>query len=576
MLLQPIINLVNILAKKGVNNAIISPGSRNAPLTIALVRHPEISTKSVSDERSAAFIALGMAQNLKAPVAICCTSGSAAYNYAPAVSEAFFQEIPLIILTADRPKEWIHQHDGQTIYQDNIFGKHVKQSFEIGASYEHPDALWHIERTINEAVNLANSNPPGPVHINIPLREPFYPSENEEITFTQNPRLIEVEDFERTLNKTSWHNILNRFQEYNRILIAGGQSERNYELSEILQKLQDEFHVVCIGDTISNLGFEAISKHDIFLKGTDQTLCPELLITFGKSFISKGLKTYLRNNKGVEHWHLQLGEHLIDTFQSLTKIIPMKPINFFLKIYEDLDFEKFRTGEEERDEDFKNEWISKERNATIYLERFFEKVTHTENFNEFFVIKNLMDSLPENSQLDLANSMSVRYANYIGLDFKKNIEVFANRGTSGIDGCVSTAVGQALTTDKLVFLLVGDVAFFYDRNGLWNRYIPDNLRIIVLNNHGGGIFRIIDGPNRQSELEDYFETVQTMNAKNTAQDADLEYYFVNAIADFDRNLSYFLLDEGKSKLLEVETDSITNANIFKIFKDGYYEKSPLF
>jgi 2-succinyl-5-enolpyruvyl-6-hydroxy-3-cyclohexene-1-carboxylate synthase len=569
MLLQPIINLVNILAKKGVNNAIISPGSRNAPLTIALVRHPEIMTKSISDERSAAFIALGMAQNLKAPVAICCTSGSAAYNYAPAVSEAFFQEIPLIVLTADRPKEWIHQHDGQTIYQVDIFGKHVKQSFEIGSDYSHPDSIWHIERTINEAVNLAISYPQGPVQINIPLREPFYPSDNEEVVFEPNPRLIEIEEIERTLNQTSWHNILNKFQEYDRILIAGGQGEKNDELSIILQKLQDEFQVVCVGDTISNLGFEAISKQDIFLKPESENLRPELLITFGKSFISKGLKTYFRKNKAIEHWHLQLGEHLIDTFQSLTKIIPMKPLDFFTKIYEDLDFEKFRTGEEERDESYKNDWIGQERKATIYLERFFQKVIHTENLNEFFVIKKLMDLLPKDCQLHLANSMSVRYANYIGVDYRKNIEVFANRGTSGIDGCVSTAVGQAVSTDKLVFLLVGDVAFFYDRNGLWNRYLPNNLRIILLNNHGGGIFRIIDGPNKQAELEDYFETVQEMNAKNTTNDAGLEYYFANTNEDFENNMKTFLSNMGNSKLLEVETVGVKNAEIFKIFKTGF-------
>ena len=569
MLLQPIVNLVNILAKKGVNNAIISPGSRNAPLTIALVRHPEIQTKSISDERSAAFIALGIAQNLKAPVAICCTSGSAAYNYAPAIAEAFFQEIPLIILTADRPKEWIHQNDGQTIYQTDIFGKHVKQSFEIGASYEHLDSVWHIERTINEAVNLSKSFPQGPVHINIPLREPFYPSENEAIIFNSNPRLIEFEEIEATLSQSSWHNILNKLQEYDRILIAGGQDEKNDELSKILQKLQDEFHVVCIGDSISNLGFDAISKHDIFLNPKNESLRPELLITFGKSFISKGLKTYLRKNKAIEHWNLQLGEHLIDTFQSLTRIIPMKPLNFFSKIYEDLDFEKFRTGEEEREEIYKNDWITEERKAKIYLERFFEKVINNENFNEFSVIKKLMDSLPENCQLHLANSMAVRYANYIGVDYRKNIEVFANRGTSGIDGCVSTAVGQALATDKLVFLLVGDVAFFYDRNGLWNRYVPDNLRIILLNNHGGGIFRIIDGPNKQAELGDYFETVQQMNAKNTADDADLEYFFVNTNEDLKNSMAVFLSNQGKSKLLEVETDSSKNAEIFKIFKAGF-------
>lgn len=569
MLLQPIINLVNILAKKGINHAIISPGSRNAPLTIALVRHPEITTKSISDERSAAFIAMGMALNLKAPVTICCTSGSAAYNYAPAVAEAFFQEIPLIILTADRPKEWIHQHDGQTIYQTGIFGKHVKQSFEVSSDYDHPDSVWHIERIINEAVNLSKSCPQGPVHINIPLREPFYPSENEEITFSSNPRLIEVEETETTLSQSSWHNILKRIQGYDRILIAGGQGEKNDELSKILQKLQDEFHVVCMGDTISNLGFEAISKHDIFLNQKDENLRPELLITLGKSLISKGLKTYLRKNKAIEHWQLQSGEHLVDTFQSLTKIIPMNPVDFFKKVYEDLDFDSFKTGEEERDETYKNEWTIQERKATIYLERFFEKVFHTESFNEFFVIKKIMDTLPENCQLHLANSMSVRYANYIGVDYQKNIEVFANRGTSGIDGCVSTAVGQALTTDKLVFLLVGDVAFFYDRNGLWNRYLPDNLRIILLNNHGGGIFRIIDGPSKQAELGDYFETVQQMNAKNTADDADLEYFFVNTNEDLKNSMAVFLSNQGKSKLLEVETDSVKNAEIFKNFKAGF-------
>jgi 2-succinyl-5-enolpyruvyl-6-hydroxy-3-cyclohexene-1-carboxylate synthase len=569
MLLQPIINLVDILSKKGVKNAIISPGSRNAPLTIALVRHPHIVTKSISDERSAAFIAMGMAQNLKQPVAICCTSGSAAYNYAPAVAEAFFQEIPLIILTADRPKEWIHQHDGQTIYQTDIFGKHVKQSFELGADYSHPDSVWHIQRTINHAINLAKSFPQGPVHINIPLREPFYPSENEEITFNNQPRVIEVLETEKTLSKESWNDLLIRFQDFDNILIAGGQSGKNEDLSIILEKIQDEFQIVFIGDSISNLGFESITKHDIFLKPENENLKPDLLITFGKSFISKGLKTFLRKNKAVEHWHLQIGEHLIDTFQSLTKIIPITPLTFFTKLYEDLDFDKFKNGEIERSEDFFNNWIAQERKVNIYLERFFKDKIHQEKFNEFYAIKFLIDSLPNNCQVHLANSMAVRYANIIGFDFKKQIEVFANRGTSGIDGCVSTAVGQAQSTDKLVFIFVGDVAFFYDRNALWNRYMPNNLRIVLLNNHGGGIFRMIDGPSKQPELGDYFETVQSMNAKNTAQDADLEYFRVNNQSDLSINLQAFLTIEGKSKLMEIETDSILNTEIFKLFKGGF-------
>jgi 2-succinyl-5-enolpyruvyl-6-hydroxy-3-cyclohexene-1-carboxylate synthase len=570
MLLKPIINLVDILAKKGVKNALISPGSRNAPLTIALVRHPDIITKSISDERSAAFMALGMAQNLQQPVALCCTSGSAAYNYAPAVAEAFFQEIPLIILTADRPKEWIHQHDGQTIYQTDIFGKHVKQSFEIGADYSHPDAVWHIERTINHAVNLANTEPRGTVHINIPLREPFYPSDNEEIMFNNEVRIVELLEYERNLSKETWADLINQFQDFDKILIAGGQQELNPDLAQILNNLQEEFQVVFLGDTISNLGFEAISKHDIFLKSENENLSPELLITFGKSFISKGLKTFLRKNKAIEHWHLQLSDHLIDTFQSLTKIIPMKPLDFFKKLYEDLDFEQFKNGDEdERNGAFLNEWFSQERKAKIYVERFFNNKIHQEKFNEFYCIKYLMDSLPSDCQLHLANSMSVRYANYIGVEPTKNIEIFANRGTSGIDGCVSTAVGQALSTDKLVFLLVGDVAFFYDRNGLWNQYLPDNLRIILLNNHGGGIFRMIDGPSKQPELDDYFETVQSQNAERTAADAGMDYFVIKSIEDLEKYSTDFLSNQGKSKIIEIETDSIVNTEIFKKFKTEF-------
>lgn len=570
MLLQPIVNLVEILSRKGVNDAIISPGSRNAPLTIALVRHPDIKTLSISDERSAAFIAMGMAQNLKKPVTICCTSGSAAYNYAPAVAEAFFQEIPLIILTADRPKEWIHQHDGQTIYQTDIFGKHVKQSFEIGADYSHPDAIWHIERTVNHAVNLANTFPKGPVHINIPLREPFYPAENEQIKFDNDVRVIERLDTENTLSKEVWATLLHSIEQYDRVLIAGGQNEYNPALTAVLQKLQDEFNFPILGDAIANLKFDVISNHDIFLNQETNNLRPELLITFGKSFISKSFKTFLRKNKAIEHWHLSLDNHLIDTFQSLTKVIPVQPQYFFGKLLEDVDFDQFRNGDdEERDGNYLDEWKKNNFKAKSYLEHFFLADFHQKQLNEFYAIKKLFDELPADSQLHLANSMSVRYANYIGTAPEKQIEIFANRGTSGIDGCVSTALGAALSTDKLVYLLIGDLAFFYDRNALWNRYIPDNLRIILINNHGGGIFRMIDGPSKQAELADYFETVQSYTAEKTALEADVDYFNAKTVDEFHALSTAFLGPDGKAKIFEIETNSVYNTEIFKQFKAGF-------
>ncbi len=570
MLLQPIVNLVEILVKKNVNHAIISPGSRNAPLTIAFARHSDIQALSISDERSAGFIAMGMAQSLKKPVVICCTSGSAAYNYAPAVAEAFFQEIPLIILTADRPKEWIHQHDGQTIYQTDIFGKHVKQSFEIGADYSHPDAIWHIERTVNHAINLANTLPKGPVHINIPLREPFYPTENEQINYDNNARIIERLNTENILSKEVWATLLQSIEQYDKVLIASGQSEYDPALTVVLQKLQDEFNFPVIGDTIANLKFDSISHHDVFLNQDTDDLKPELLITFGKSFISKSFKTFLRKNKAIEHWHLSLDNHLIDTFQSLTKVIPVQPQYFFEKLLEDLDFTQLRNGDdEERDGTYLANWKKCNEKAKSYLERFFAADFHRTKLNEFYAIKNLFDQLPANTQLHLANSMSVRYANYIGTAHEKKIEVFANRGTSGIDGCVSTALGAALTTNKLVYLLIGDLAFFYDRNALWNRYVPDNLRIILINNHGGGIFRMIDGPSKQAELADYFETVQSYTAEKTALEAHLDYFNAKTVEEFHAQTEAFLVGNGKAKIFEIETNSVHNTEIFKQFKAGF-------
>lgn len=570
MLLQPIVNLVAILSKKGVNHAVISPGSRNAPLTIALVRHPNIQTKTISDERSAAFIAMGMAQNLKQPVAICCTSGSAAYNYAPAIAEAFFQEIPLIILTADRPKEWIHQHDGQTIYQTDIFGKHVKQSFEIGADYSHEDAIWHIERTINHAINLANTFPKGPVHINIPLREPFYPLENEMISFNQPIRVIERLATEQQLSSETWTNLLQSIEKYDKVLIAGGQDKYHPALSKVLQQLQDEYYFPVLGDSIANLKLNVISKHDLFLTIEDDHLAPELLITFGKSFISKGFKTFLRKNRAIEHWHLSFDNHLIDTFQSLTKILPVKPVTFFSQLLEEIDFVQFKNGDdEERSSEYFDEWKKKDFRANQYIEHFFAQDFHQKQLSEFYAIKHLMDSLSAGSQLHLANSMSVRYANYIGTDADKEIEIFANRGTSGIDGCLSTALGAALTTDKLVYLLIGDLAFFYDRNALWNRYVPDNLRIILINNHGGSIFRMIDGPSKQPELGDYFETQQSFNAEKTALEANLTYFNAKTLDEFKKASEAFLQTDGNAKLLEIETDSVYNTEVFKQFKKGF-------
>ena len=191
MILQPVVNIAEICARKGVENVVLSPGSRCAPLTIAFARHPKLTVRTVSDERAAAFIALGMAQTTGKPTVLICTSGTAALNYAPAVAEAFFLQVPLLVLTADRPPEWIDQLDGQTIRQQQVYGQHIKRSFDFPVALENPDAVWHTERMVSEALNEAVAYPAGPVHINVPLREPFYPADGENLQYGTEVKVIE-------------------------------------------------------------------------------------------------------------------------------------------------------------------------------------------------------------------------------------------------------------------------------------------------------------------------------------------------------------------------------------------------
>jgi 2-succinyl-5-enolpyruvyl-6-hydroxy-3-cyclohexene-1-carboxylate synthase len=550
--MQAIYNIAQICFLKGIQHAVLSPGSRCAPLTISFARHKEIKKYIIPDERSAAFIGLGLSRMTKVPAVLICTSGSAAYNYSPAIAEAYFQQIPLLVLTADRPPEWIDQLDGQTIRQTNIYGNHMKGSFSIPVDTNHPDAAWHTERIVNEAINLSEQFPKGPVHINIPLREPFYPK--GEISFSSDIKIIKAVNTKSSLDDATKAFLWKELKNYKKILIVAGQSETQTELTDILSKLE----IPVVTDVISNHGFEgSIKNHDLFLtaKGIleDPGLQPELLISFGNSVISKSLKTYLRKNKPSAHWHIQEAGQVADTFQSLSKHIAVTPLYFF----KELSLEKTDTLS------FKKTWQKAEASVEGKIDKFIKNEIA---FTEFEAISKLIDLLPDHSLLHLANSMPVRYANYLGLK-NSTIEVIANRGTSGIDGVISTAYGTALCTDKIVTVITGDMSFLYDRNAFWNNYLPSNLRIMILNNHGGGIFRMIDGPASQPEGEEYFVTKQNLTAANTLKDYDIEYNLVKDRTGFERALTEFYKSTGKSKVLEVETDGILNTKVWKKFKE---------
>ena len=538
---------------------VLSPGSRCAPLTIAFARHPELTVRTVSDERAAAFIALGMALTTGKPTVLVCTSGTAALNYAPAVAEAFFQQVPLLILTADRPPEWIDQLDGQTIRQQNVYGQHIKQSYTFPVDFSHPDSVWHSERMLSEALNETVSYPAGPVHINIPLREPFYPAPDEELVFAADVKVIEEEQPNYSLSSTQIQQLQQEIGNYKRILIVAGQLNHTAALLPVLQQFAQATGAVIVGDLISNLHElpQTIRHQDaIFSVKQEETLRavqPDLLITCGKSIISKALKLYLRKYKPESHWHLQPAGQVADTFQSLTKIIRCPPEAFFgnIKI----------AG---TDVNYSAAWTGIEQKAAAFLQNY----TDAADFSELTAVASIFRHLPANSNLHLANSMAVRYANIIGLGAGKQVEVYANRGTSGIDGSNSTTVGCALTSNKITTLLTGDLAFFYDRNGLWHNYLPQNLRIIILNNHAGGIFRLIDGPKQQPELEEYFETKQALDAANTARDFGMHYTACRSLAEVAQVLPAFFAPDAGAGILEIFTDSKANAAAFTQYKQA--------
>ncbi len=568
-ILQPIIDLVEICALRGVKRVILCPGSRSAALTLAFARNPKITCYSISDERSAGFIALGMALQLKQPVAIVCTSGSAVYNLAPAVAEAYFQEVPLLIFSADRPTEWIHQNDGQTIYQQNIFGQNIKKSYQLLSDYSHADTYWFINRSINEAISICNEIPLGPVHINIPIREPFYPTENEVFAPSSNLTVIEKLPVVYEISEKSKTEIVEDFMKANAILIAVGQNEFDEELNYFLSNLNNVCGIPILFDVISNVKVPRFQNQDHIFSIDNEVVMPELLITIGKSFISKSFKKYFQKNRVKEHWHIQIDSKIIDPLQSITKIIPIKGADFLKIIWESDQFQQNKELQISKSGSYFQNWDKAQLNAEFAKKSFLENL---KMFSELIAYKAVIDLLPANCDLHLANSMAVRYVNMLGLPLDNKINVFANRGTSGIDGCLSTAVGAAILTDKLTFSFIGDVAFFYDRNALWNNYLPANLRIIIFNNHGGGIFRLIDGPNQQPELKDFFETEQRYNAQSSALEAGLEFFSADNLLDLEIILKSFVINDGKPKCLEISTRGEINQEVFKQFKAVFKAK----
>lgn len=547
--------LASLMLAHEVSDVVISPGSRNAPMINTFASHPGFYCRNVVDERSAAYFALGLALAKQKPVALVCSSGTATLNYAPAVAEAFYLHVPLVVLTADRPEYWIDQSENQCINQKNIYQNFSNKNIVLPLAETEKD-LWYGARHINECLNAATNGQAGPVHINIPLEEPLHQMLDAELPATKHIQLCSTLS---VLPGNELENLVSEIQQAKKILVLAGQQNPNPGLENCLADFCTQSGAAVLTEHLSNLCDPIFCSNvdslmAAILEDRTEDFQPDLLISFGGTFVSKSIKQFLRKYKAAEHWHLSSSSEHFDTYQSLTRVIPVDAADFFESVNELIH---------SKQSDYQQLWLNKQKHVNALRDSFAEQIP----FSDLKVFNQLSNSIPANSVIHLGNSSPVRYA--LVCSPVNGAYYFSNRGTSGIDGCVSTAVGFASESEKINTVIVGDLSFFYDSNALWNKYLKANLRIVVIHNGGGNIFSMIKGPGESPVFNEHFFAANTHKAEPIARAFGLDYFSANNENELTDALNKFYSpDQQHPVLLEVFTNAAINTETFRaLFKE---------
>lgn len=554
----PLAQTVIALCKaKNITDIVLSPGSRNAPLTIGFTHDDFFNAYSVVDERCAAFFAMGISQQTRRPSALVCTSGSALLNYYPAVCEAFYSDIPLIVISADRPAEKIDIGDGQTIRQENVYANHILFSANL---IEGEDEF--NEAQIQIALHTAVTQK-GPVHINVPFEEPLYEVVEADVPVFK-PWFPEVMP---EADEHAWtEEFLERWNSAQRKMILVGVNHPGDIPREYLDVLGKDPSVIVFTETTSNLHhpdfFPGIDKIIAPIEKTEEALeklRPELLLTFGGLVVSKKIKAFLRKYAPKWHYHVD-AKKAYDTFFCLTYHFKTDPATFFAN---SIPAMHYVAG------DYRAYWSeAKERR-----EKKHDMYTESTPFSDFKVYHHIFQAIPERQLLQFSNSATIRYAQLFAM--KTGWQIFCNRGTSGIDGSTSTAIGASVASGLPATLVTGDLSFFYDSNALWNNYKREDFRIIVVNNGGGGIFRILPGHKNTDNFDTYFETVHGLSAEHLCKMYGLTYIKADHEAGLKKGLKLLYEEAEGPRLLEVFTPRTVNDGVlidyFRHLSDNFDE-----
>lgn len=531
----------------GIDHIVLSPGSRNGALTMQFANDKRFNTFSVIDERSAGFVALGMAQQIQKPVVVCCTSGSATANYFPAVTEAFFQNIPLIVLSADRPEHLVDNFDGQTIRQKNLFESHSVHNVQLSESEETDDLTRNMLLTKYALIDCINKS--APIHINMPFSEPLY-----EYVTTPDIEIDKITFDEKIYPEIDVFQYMRRWNTASKKLVLVGMHSPNKAFNDLLVKLAQDDSVVILHEVTSNI------HHERFFNKIDQVifpypeeeledLKPEILLTIGQNIVSKKVKRFLREHRAEQHWHLD--EYWQpDTYQILTDKIETKPELFLEQLVQFVN---------PKASDYYNKWnqirVANEEKHHSYLQMI--------PFSDLKVFDSIIRNFPANWHIQYGNSTVIRYG--LLFDHSAANPIFCNRGTSGIDGSTSTAVGACIASGENTVIITGDISFLYDSNALWNVHMPKNFRIILINNGGGNIFKFIPGPSDTDVVEEYFETKHQWTAEHLAKMYGFDYHIVNNLTDLESAYSLFYQESERPQILEIDTRHAANDSILRTY-----------
>lgn len=533
--------LTELLRQHGVSMAVVCPGSRNAPIVHNL-NACGMECVPVTDERSAGFYALGMSLASGEPVAVCVTSGTALLNLAPAVAEAFYRHVPLIVISADRPEAWIGQLDGQTLPQPGAFGGFVRKCVTLPEPIDRVQR-WHCSRLVNEALTTARRGVP--VHINVPLSEPLFDFSVTELPDVRSVKALRNDETSSFAIKETARRVLTA----RRPMIVVGQTDYSPELASALNSLSR--HAVVLHEPLGADGGAVHFDEVLHRIGDNPDYRPDFILYAGDTIVSKRLKKFLRGTPGADTWAISPDGEIHDTFMNQTAVIEGHACAAMCALAALSDSPEASAAIGNRPEsagDFIGRWQKAldeaYRRAADYKPRYSQTMA-VKLFEE------MLEELDYDFFVHYANSSAVRLANIYAHHY-----IYVNRGVNGIEGSLSTAAGFSLVREEMTFCVIGDLSFFYDCNALWNRSLKGNLRILLLNNCGGGIFHQLHGLEASPVRDSYIAATHRACAHGICDTHDIGYLSARNAEELSRNMKTFLYSGTQRPLLfEVFTDT---------------------